>query len=138
MEFNTILVPIIGTGNDEETVRLACHLAKRGKGKLYAIHVIAIKRSLPLEAEVGAETTKAEGLLDRAEKVAAEEGCKLETELFQARDIAPVIVNEAISKEIDLILIGVKFGRRFGQFCMGDVVPYVLQNASCRVILYSQ
>ena len=39
---------------------------------------------------------------------------------------------------IDLILMGVSYKRRFGQFSLGNVVPYVLKNAPCRVILYHQ
>ncbi|GAI70253.1 unnamed protein product, partial [marine sediment metagenome] len=72
------------------------------------------------------------------ESIAEEQGCKIETELLQAREVAPAIVDEAIEREVDLILIGVTYKRRFGEFSLGDVVPYVLKNAPCRVILYHQ
>ncbi len=138
MEFHKILVPITGTEADAETIRLACRMAKREKGKLYAMYVITIKRSLPLEAEIESETNRAEELLDHAERVAEEENCELETDLLQAREVGPTIIDEAIEKKVDLILMGVKFKKRFGQFQMGSIVPYVLKNAPCRVILYSQ
>lgn len=138
MEFRKILVPVTGTEADDETMRLACRLAKRDKSKLYAMYVIAIKRSLPLEAEIESEVNKAEELLDRAERIAEEENYVVETDLLQAREVAPTIIDEAIEKKVDLILMGVKFKRRFGQFQMGSIVPYVLNNAPCRVILYSQ
>ena len=48
------------------------------------------------------------------------------------------IVDEAIEREVDLILISVTYKTRFGEFSLGDVVPYVLKNAPCRVILYHQ
>jgi len=34
--------------------------------------------------------------------------------------------------------MGVTYKRRFGQFSLGNVVPYVLKNAPCRVILYHE
>ena len=66
MEFRKILVPVTGTEADDETMRLACRLAKRDKSKLYAMYVIAIKRSLPLEAEIESEVNKAEELIARS------------------------------------------------------------------------
>ncbi len=136
MEFHKILVPVSGTKADEEAVRLACRLAKRDKGKILAVYVITIKRTLPLDAEMEPEIKKAEAMLDRMEIVAEEEDCEIETDLLQAREAAPAIVDEAVERQVDLILMGVTYGRRFGRFSLGNVVPDVLKNAPCRVILY--
>ena len=135
MEFHKILVPVRGTEADEEAVRLACRLAKRNKGRIWAVYVITIKRALPLDAEMESEIKKAEAILDRMEMVAEEEDCEIETDLLQAREAAPAIVDEAVERQVDLILMGVTYGRRFGQFSLGNVVPDVLKNAPCRVIL---
>jgi nucleotide-binding universal stress UspA family protein len=137
-EIRRILVPITGTEADDETMRMACWLAKRDKSKLYAMYVITIKRSLPLEAEIESETTRAENLLERMEKIAEAEDYQLDTDLLQAREVAPTIIDEAVERKIDLILMGVKYQRRFGQFSLGSIVPYILQNAPCQVMLYSQ
>ena len=138
MEFHKILVSVRGTEADEEAIRLACRLAKKDKGKIYAVYVITIKRTLPLNAELESEIRKAEGMLDHIEGVAEEQDYEVETDLLQAREAGPAIVDEAVEREVDLILMGVTYGRRFGQFSLGDVVPYVLKNAPCRVILYHQ
>jgi len=139
MEFHKILVPVAGTRADEEAMKLASRLlAKKNKGGICAVHVISIERALPLDAEVESEIRKAEDILNHIESIAEEQGCKIETELLQAREVAPAIVDEAIEREVDLILIGVTYKRRFGEFSLGDVVPYVLKNAPCRVILYHQ
>jgi len=138
VEFHKILVPVSGTEADDEAMRLACRLAKQYKSKVYAVYVITIKRSLPLEAEIRPEVQKAEELLDHIEDVAEEQDYETETDILQARDAGPAIVDEAVEQQIDLILMGVKYKRRFGQFSLGDVVPYVLKNAPCRVILYHQ
>ena len=138
MEFHKILVPVSGTEADDEAMRLACVLAKKSKAKIYAVYVIAIKRSLPLEAEVESEIHKGEGILEHIENVAEEQDYEVETDLLQAREVAPTIVDEVVERSIDLIVMGITYGTRFGQFSLGSVVPYVLKNAPCRVILYHQ
>ena len=138
MELHKILVPVSGTAADDEAMMLACRLAKRDKSKVYAVYVITIKRSMPLEAEIEPEIKKAEELLDHIESVAEEQDYETETDILQAREAGPAIVDEAVDQGFDLILMGVKYKRRFGQFSLGDVVPYVLKNAPCRVILYQQ
>jgi nucleotide-binding universal stress UspA family protein len=138
MEFNKILVPVVGTRADEEAIRLGCQLAKKNKARMWAVYVITIKRSLPLDAEITTETGQAEEILDRMEIVAEEEEYEIETDLLQAREAGPAIVDEAVEREVDLILIGIAYKTRFGQFSLGNVVPYILRNAPCRVILYHQ
>jgi len=138
MEFNRILVPVIGRGADDEAVRLACRLARKDKGKIRVVYVITIERTLPLNAEIEPEVVKAEEILDRAETTAEEENYEVEAVLLQSREAGPSIVDEAVANEVDLILMGVEYKRRFGQFNLGNVIPYVLKNAPCRVILYHQ
>ena len=138
MELKRILVPVVGTEADEEAMKLACRLAKKDKGKVWAVCVVAVKRALPLDAEIVPEIQSAEDILDRAERVAEEEDYEAETDILQAREVGPAIIDEAVERGVDLILMGVKYKRRFGQFSLGSVVPYVLKNSPCPVILYQQ
>lgn len=139
MEFHSILVPVAGTDADEEAIELACRLAKNGSdARVVAVHVISIDRSLPLDAEVDTEITRAEEVLAKAEEVGRSYDCKVETDLLQAREVAPAIVDEAVERRADLILIGVNYRTRFGEFCLSDVVPHILGNAPCRVILHQK
>ena len=139
MEFHKILVPVVGTEADERAMELADRLlAKKNKGEVCAVHVISVERALPLDAEIESEIRKAEDILSHAESIAGEQGCKIETDLLQAREAGPAIVDEAIEREADLILIDITYKERFGEFSLGDVVPYVLKNAPCRVIVYHQ
>ena len=138
MEFHKILVPVTGTEADDEAIRLACQLAKKDKGKVWIVYVVTVKRTLPLEAEVEPEIRKAEEILDHAESVAEEQNYEIETDLLQAREAGPTIIDEAVERKIDLILMGIQYKRRFGQFSLGNVAPYVLKNTPCRVILYQQ
>lgn len=138
MEFKKILVPVVGTKADDEAVRLACRLAKKDKGAIWAVYVITVKRTLPLDAEIESEIRKAEEILDHTESIAEEQEYELKTDVLQAREAGPSIVDEAVEREVDLILMGVQYKRRFGQFSLGSVAPYVLENAPCRVILFHQ
>ena len=136
MGFHKILVPVIGAEADEEAIKLACRLAKKDKGKIWAVYVITIKRSLHLDAEIEPEIRKGEDILDRIERIAEEQDYEVETDLLQAREVAPTIVDEVVERNIDLVLMGITYDTRFGQFSLGSVVPYVLKNTPCRVILY--
>ena len=138
IEFHKILVPVVGTEADDEAIRLACRLAKKDKSKIWAVYVVTVKRTLPLDAEIESEIRHAEEILDHAESIAEEQEHEIETDLLQAREAGPTIVDEAVEREVDLILMGVKYKTHFGQFSLGSVVPYVLKNAPCRVILYHQ
>jgi nucleotide-binding universal stress UspA family protein len=138
MKFNKILVPVVGTEADNEAMKLACRLAKKSNGKIWAVYVITLRRSLPLDAEVEPEIKKAEDILNNIEIVAEEADYEAETDVLQAREVGPAIIDEAVEREINLILLGIQYKKRFGQFSLGSVVPYVLKNAPCPVILFHE
>jgi nucleotide-binding universal stress UspA family protein len=137
-----ILVTVAGHDVDEETVRLACRMARERKethtSRLYAVHVIEVTRALPLSAPVHQQVERGEEVLDTAERIAAEYELEIETEMVQARDTGPAIVGEAEDWKADVIVMGLPYKRRFGEFNLGKTAPYVLKNASCRVILFRE
>jgi len=135
MRFERILVAVNGHDADVGAVELACDLAKKPKAKIYVVYVIEVKRSLPLDAVIESEIAKAEKALTRAEEVAADVDCEVETDLIQAREVGSAIVDEAMEREVDLILIGVTYKKSYGVFSLGRVIPYVLEGAPCRVLL---
>lgn len=135
MKYKKILVPVgISTASDE-AMELACRLAKKDKGKIWAVYVITIKRALPIDAEIDSETREAEDILNHVEEIAENENYEVETDMLQSREAGPAIIDEAVERGVDLILMGISYKRRFGQFSLGNVVPYVLKNAPCPVIL---
>jgi nucleotide-binding universal stress UspA family protein len=138
MKLERILVTVSGKDADAETVKLACDLAKKPKAKIYVVYVIEVKRSLPLDAVIESEIHRAEEALAHAEDVASDKDYEVETDLIQGRDAGPAIVDEAMDKEVDLILMGFTYKKRFGVFNLGRVIPYVLEEAPCRVLLYRE
>jgi nucleotide-binding universal stress UspA family protein len=79
-----------------------------------------------------------EQILDNAERIAAEYGLEIQTEMVQARDTGPAIVGEADDWHADVIVMGLPYKRRFGEFNLGKTAPYVLKNAPCQVILFRE
>jgi len=61
-----------------------------------------------------------------------------EAELLQSRRAGPAIVQEAVDKGVDAIVLGIPYTEQFGDFSLGETVPYVLKNAPCRVILWRE
>jgi nucleotide-binding universal stress UspA family protein len=133
-----VLVAVGGQSIDAETVRLACRMTDPQGGKLYAVHIIEVNRSLPLGAVLDDVVERGEKILDEVEQLAAQTQLAVETELVQARDTGPALVDEAVEWGADLIVMGLPYKRRFGEFNMGKTVPYVLKNANCRVMLFRE
>lgn len=135
MGFKKILAAVNGSKTDEEVVQLACALAMRNKAKVFVTYVIELDRSLPLDAEDKSALAKGEQALDTAENCAGQCDYEISTDLLQARAVGPAIVNEAAERGADLIIMGMDYKTRFGEFSMGDISPYVLKHAPCRVLL---
>jgi nucleotide-binding universal stress UspA family protein len=122
-KLKTIVVPIDGSDASLEAVALACSLAKRNKGKVYAVHVIEVKRSLPLDADLSAEAAEGEEILSRADKVAGDQDFEVE-------------VDEAAERRADVIIVGLEAEGPFGGFQLGRLPQYALKNAPCNVWLW--
>ena len=133
-----IVVPVNGAATDEDAVMLACRLARRDKARVSAVSVMVVRRGLPLGTRLDSDMEEAERVLERAEAVGARLDISVHTELLQAREAGPAIVDQAREWNGDLLVIGVPFRERFGEFHMGRTVPYLLKFASCRVLLIRQ
>jgi nucleotide-binding universal stress UspA family protein len=133
LDHKKILVPVNGGPLDTTVIALASQLAKKSKGQVYAIYVIEVRRTLPLDADLPTERQEADVVLDRVERAADELDQEVETEILQARDIGTAIVEEAVEASVDLIVLGIPYRRKFGEFDLGRTVPYVLKNAPCEV-----
>ena len=128
-----VLVPVNGNAVDEQVVRLACTLARRQQGKVTLLHIIEVPRSFPLDAEFNIEGSRR--ILGSAAEVADGLGVQATTEVIQARDAGPTIVEEARNMGAGLILLGLPRLQRMGGPSLGRTVPYVLLHGHCRVVV---
>jgi nucleotide-binding universal stress UspA family protein len=133
-----ILVPTDGSRASMRAVAWACSIAKRNKGRVYVVHVIAVKRALPLDAELEPEASEGERILLQAEKAADEQDFEVRGELLQARDPGHAVVDEAVERGVDAIILGVEHKRPVGEFQFGRLIQYVFRNAPCMVWICRQ
>lgn len=104
------------------------------KVKIYALYVMEMPRSLPLDANIPEETEIAEEILALAEKIAEEEyGLEINTDILQARAAGPAILEEAEEIKADIILIGATSKTSLEEKFFGSTADYILKRANCKV-----
>ena len=135
MELNRILVAARGNGSDQVAVEMACRIGRKNKTKLFIVYVMEMNRALPVDAIIKTDVEKAEKVLMEAEELAADNDFEVETEIIQARDVGPAIIEVARQHDMDLIILSMNYKKRFGSFTLGTVIPHVLEEAPCRVLI---
>jgi nucleotide-binding universal stress UspA family protein len=135
MKVSSVLVPVTGDSTDRQMVRLACELLESSRCSVYILYVIEVGRGVPLDADVAPAASKGEEVLKDMEQVAGSYKCKLEAELVQARNTGAAVVQEAVDKGVDAIVLGTPYQERFGSYSLGESIPYILKHAPCRVIV---
>jgi len=135
LNFKSVLVPVDGSEASILAVEFACSVAKRTRGRVHVVHVIEVRRALPLDAELEEEAQRGEAILTLAEAAAKRQDFEVHGDLLQARDAGHAIVDEAIEREADAIVLGVPFRRPYGEFELGKVPNHVLKTAQCPVVL---
>ena len=132
------MVPVKGQAADLDAFRLARHLALENKAKIYVLYVIEVARELPVDAEIGEETARAEEILARIESLAQEEKYPVHAEAVQARRAGPAIVQEATERGAQLVVLGVPYKHQFSPIDPEDTTLYVLRYAPCPVLLWRE
>jgi nucleotide-binding universal stress UspA family protein len=132
--FRRAVVALNGGPSDTRIIRLVADEARHSKAELIAVHVVEIDWTLPLDADIAGRSEDVQRVLDSAESVAEDYKVRLESVLLQARDVGAAIVDEAIERDADLLVVGLPYRKRFGgEFAIGRTIPYILQNAPCAV-----
>ena len=114
-------------------MRLACNLVSKKKGTVYVLNVLEVARNLPIDSPAPADIERSDTILERMEHVAKAEKCDVELEAVQAREAGPAVVNEATERNADIIVMGLDYKQKHGEFNLGGTVDYVLRRAPCRV-----
>jgi nucleotide-binding universal stress UspA family protein len=123
-----------GGPTDPLVVRSGCELARPQKATLVAIHVIEIDWTHDLAEVVPGGSERASTILDLAEAAAEKARVPLETQLLQARNVAAALLDEAVSQQADLLILGLPYRKRFGgDFVMSKKILYILENAPMAV-----
>jgi nucleotide-binding universal stress UspA family protein len=132
--FRRAVIALNGGSSDSRIVRLVADEARHAKAEVVAVHVLEIDWTLPLDGDIAGDSDEVQRVLDSAEAVAEEYKVRLEPVLLQARDVGAAIVDEAVERGADLLVVGLTYRKRFGgEFAIGRTIPYILQNAPCTV-----
>jgi len=125
-----------GSTTDLLVVKAGVEMARAHTTELIALHVVEVDWRHDLDDEMPGSRELASTVLDLAEGAAERARLKMQTELLQARDVGAALVDEAVSLEADVIILGLPYRkRRGGDFAMGATIPYVFQNAPCTVLV---
>jgi nucleotide-binding universal stress UspA family protein len=141
-KYQRLLVPVDGTAGDLKVLTTVAHLTHSHSVAVTLIYVVEVQQSMPLDAELPDQIEKGEVVLHRAEQVARRQVehkmSNVTTELLQARTAGAAIVDEAIERQSDAIVMAAKNHRKHGKTTLGETVGYVLRNAPCEVVLIRQ
>ena len=135
IDYNQLLVPIVGSRITDEMMVLACQLATEKQSAVDALYVIEVPFNLPLDASLPAEREKAKVLLDQAAVVADQFGVTMTPIVVTARAAGRAIVDEAKERRSEVIILGATRRRRFNERALGGTIDYVLQHAPCEVLI---
>jgi nucleotide-binding universal stress UspA family protein len=132
--FRRAVVALNGGPSDRRILALALEMARPARSEVVVVHVVEIDWTLPIDANVAEISEEAQRVLDMAEGHAEQLGATVEAVLVQARDVGAALVDEAVERDADLLVLGLPYRKRFGgDFAIGRTVPYVLKNAPCAV-----
>jgi nucleotide-binding universal stress UspA family protein len=132
--FHRAVIALSGHPNGTRLIQLVAEAGKPHKAELVGVHVVEVDWSMPLDADLSGRSEEIQQVLDLAETTAEHVGIKLEPVLLQARDVGAALVDEAVEREADLLVVGLAYRTKFGgDFAIGRTIPYVLKNAPCAV-----
>jgi len=135
VDYNQILVPIVGSRISDEMMVLACQLATEKKASIDGLYVIEVPLNLPLDARLTTERAKADRVLATAARVADAFKIKFTPHVVTARQAGRAIVEEADRMSSQVIIIGTARKRRIADRVFGRTTDYVLDHAACEVLL---
>jgi basic amino acid/polyamine antiporter, APA family len=134
LEYRNVLVPVKPGRASEEAIDLACRLAADRGASIAALSVIVVPLDQALDTRLAEEERMADEALDVAAAIAELYGVKFTERLVRARHAGRAIVDEATSRQSEIIVMGAPRGGR-GRGVFSDTVDFVLKHAPCRVMV---
>lgn len=137
--FERLVVPVGGSAAESRALDILPALLPADGGMVTFLYVVEVAQAMPLDAELPIEVEAGERVLRNAEQIARRalpsRAAQIQTELLQARAVGPAIVDEAIERNADAILLSATVYRRHGKLTLGDAANHVLLHATCDVVV---
>jgi APA family basic amino acid/polyamine antiporter len=134
LEYRNILVPVKPGRTSEEAIDLACRLAAERGATIGAVSVVVVPLELPLDTRLDDEERQAYEALDAAAAIAELYGVAVTERLLRARHAGRAIVDEAVRRNSEIIVMGAPRAGR-GRAVFSETVDFVLKHAPCRVMV---
>jgi len=135
-EFRRILVPMKLGDIGEEMIATAIALAKDRGAEVEAITVVRVPRQFVLEGPLPPDVAaRVEASLEEARLLGEDHGVDVLTDVVRARSIGHAIVDEARSRNADLIVLGSSPRWRRQSRFFSPTVDFVLRRAPCEVLV---
>src|SRR4051812_34838338 len=134
VEYLNILVPVKPGRESEEAIDFAARLAAERRASIAALAVVVVPLELSLDSEATEELRRADEALDAAVAIGELYGVNVTERLVRARSAGRAIVDEAVRRNSEIIVMGApRAEQRGGVF--SDTVDFVLKHAPCRVMV---
>ena len=134
--YKKVLVPMKLGDIGEEMVATAVALAKERGAVVEAVFVVRVPRKFPLAGPLPADVHQlAEESLAEARALGEENGVEVMTHTIVARSIGHAIVDEAVARGSDLIVVGSSPRWRRQSRFFSPTVDHVLRHAPCEVLV---
>ena len=134
--FRRILVPMKLGDIGEEMVATAIALAKERPARVEAITVVQVPRERALDAPLPSDVAeRAQASVEEARVLGEENGVNVIAEAVHARSIGHAIVDEAVRRHSDLIVLGSSPRWRRQSRFFSPTVDHVLMHAPCEVLV---
>ncbi|MDX6515866.1 MAG: basic amino acid/polyamine antiporter, family [Gaiellaceae bacterium] len=135
LQATSILVPMKLGEIGEEMLATAIKLAQERNGFVIALNVVVVPLEYPLDLPLEEKEERAQAALEEARLLGEEHGVLVTGLTVRARNIGSAIVEEAVERSVDLIVMGsAPRWRRFSRF-FSPTVEYVLRKAPCEVLI---
>jgi len=138
--YRSIVVPLLGHGETEHALDLACRLAARRGAKVLLVAPIVAPHALPLDANFEPETAELQQWLAHAEAIAKAHGVGTKTRLVRTRATAlgRELAEVARDHRAELVVVGAPVQSRRGfREAFPREIRSILQDAPCRVLIVS-
>jgi APA family basic amino acid/polyamine antiporter len=134
-EFGRVLVPMKLGPIGEEMVATAVALATEREAQVDALFVIVVPLDHELDAPLFELEEQAAASLAEAVLLGEENGVRVEPVRVRARSLGSAIVDQAVERDSDLIVLGSSPRWRRQSAFFSPTVDYVLRTAPCEVLV---
>jgi APA family basic amino acid/polyamine antiporter len=134
-EFERVLVPMKLGAIGEEMVATAVALAKERGARVDALFVIVVPLDRQLDAPLYELEEQAAASLSEAVLLGEEHGVHVEPVTVRARSLGRAIVDQAVERDSDLIVVGSSPRWRRQSAFFSPTVDFVLRSAPCEVLV---